>query len=172
MTVPTMAELDEWTDALRIQFTDFKKHWKAYHEHLDWATARADAALAEKAKADGTSRPAKVAGWGLERQDMHKSWLGLETYLETFTLEREKQSARIITALQEVEIIKEELQAQQAKLTEEQEQMRKEQAVLREYFDTLKSQNEALMATRNASPSAENSTLSEIKDLIKGLKDD
>jgi len=172
MTVPTMAELDEWTDALRLQFTDFKKHWHRYHAHMRAINERADEVLAEKAKVDGTSRPTKVAGWGLERQDMHKSWLGLETYLETFTLEREKQTARIITALQEVEAIKEDLQAQQAKLIEEQEQMRKEQAVLREYFDTLKSQNEALMATRNAPPSAENSTLSEIKDLIKGLKDD
>ncbi len=172
MTVPTMAELDEWADALNMQFADFEKHWHKYHAHMRAINERADQVLAEKAKANGTPRQTQVGGWGTERQDMHKSWQELKTYLDTFTFEREKQSARIIGALQDVEAIKEDLQAQQAKLIEEQAQMRKEQAVLREYFDTLKSQNEALMATRNAPPSAENSTLGEIKDLIKGLKDD
>jgi len=104
--------------------------------------------------------------------DMYESWQTMRRHLETFTFEREKQTKRIVGAVEEIESLKREIESDQAKLREEQEQMRKEQAVLREYFDTLKSQNEALIATRSASASGESSTLKEIKDMIKGLKDE
>jgi len=172
MTAPVMAELDEWTDALNRQFADFERHWHEYHAHMQTVNDRADQALADKATAEGIPRKSQVGGWGMERQAMHKSWNELKTYLDTFTFEREKQTKRIIGAAEEIAALKKEIDADQAKLREEQEQMRKEQAVLREYFDTLKSQNEALLATRSAPASGESSTLNEIKDLIKGLKDD
>ena len=173
MKTPTMAELDEWTDTLRKEFSGFEINWKRYEEEIDEIIKLGDKIRNELYALDGNKGKAASIGWlRLKRTDMWGIWQKLVDHLETFTLEREKQTARIITALDGVQQLKDEISTEHTKLREEQEQMRKEQAILREYFDTLRSQNEALLATRTAPSTSDNSTLNEIKDLIKTLKDD
>ena len=105
MTVPTMTELDEWADTLRKEFTTLKQYWNRYEQEIDEIIKRGDEARNELFARDGKGRAASVSGFRLSRDDMFGIWNDLEKRLATFTLEREKQTARIITALQEVETL-------------------------------------------------------------------
>ena len=248
MTVPFMAELDEWTDQLTKDIQSFEGDWQKYHGKLLDLNARiieiydnapgqhppeedhqgpsidnpkavensatqnttttkytwsiimghfSDAIKTWQNKQNGDEDiikvykddqneqdgSAKAKQSGLDVQilnfpftaaydEMYESWQSMRRHLETFTFEREKQTKRIVGALEEVDALKKKINAEQTQLREEQEQMRKEQAVLREYFDTLKSQNEALLATRSAPTTGVSSTLNEIKELVKDLKDE